>query len=252
MNSDDLKNVSADDTTTTENVVVEEQTIENTVAAEPVVEEETPAATTEEATAEETPVEETTAEEAPSEEASTESTEEAAAAEEPEVEPAEEAPAQSEADIYRERLMRLQADFDNYRKRMARDKADMIKSANAELLSAMLPALDHIDSALASLEKTVAAPAPAEGEEAKPAEPNPYIEGFKLIQNELLRGLDKFGLKPVESLGKPFDVEYHEALSKMPTDSVPPEHVLFEVRKGYTLNGKVLRAAQVIVSVPVE
>ncbi|MBQ2282052.1 MAG: nucleotide exchange factor GrpE [Kiritimatiellae bacterium] len=248
MNSDDLKNVSADDTTTTENVVVEEQTIENTVAAEPAVEEETPAAPTEE-----TPVEETTAEEAPAEEAATESTEEAAAAaEEPEVEPAEEAPAQSEADIYRERLMRLQADFDNYRKRMARDKADMIKSANAELLSAMLPALDHIDSALASLEKTVAAPAPAEGEEAKPAEPNPYIEGFKLIQNELLRGLDKFGLKPVESLGKPFDVEYHEALSKMPTDSVPPEHVLFEVRKGYTLNGKVLRAAQVIVSVPVE
>lgn len=247
MNSDDLKNVSADDTTTTENVVVEEQTIENTVAAEPAVEEETPAAPTEEA-----PVEETTAEEAPAEEAATESTEEAPAAEEPEVEPAEEAPAQSEADIYRERLMRLQADFDNYRKRMARDKADMIKSANAELLSAMLPALDHIDSALASLEKTVAAPAPAEGEEAKPAEPNPYIEGFKLIQNELLRGLDKFGLKPVESLGKPFDVEYHEALSKMPTDSVPPEHVLFEVRKGYTLNGKVLRAAQVIVSVPVE
>ena len=248
MNSDDLKNVSADDTTTTENVVVEEQTIENTVAAEPVVEEETPAASTEE----KTPTEETTAEEAPAEEAATESTEEAPAAEEPEVEPAEEAPAQSEADIYRERLMRLQADFDNYRKRMARDKADMIKSANAELLSAMLPALDHIDSALASLEKTVAAPAPAEGEEAKPAEPNPYIEGFKLIQNELLRGLDKFGLKPVESLGKPFDVEYHEALSKMPTDSVPPEHVLFEVRKGYTLNGKVLRAAQVIVSVPVE
>lgn len=247
MNSDDLKNVSADDTTTTENVVVEEQTIENTVAAEPVVEEETPAATTEE-----TPVEETTVEEVSAEEAATESTEEAPAAEEPEVEPAEEAPAQSEADIYRERLMRLQADFDNYRKRMARDKADMIKSANAELLSAMLPALDHIDSALASLEKTVAAPAPAEGEEAKPAEPNPYIEGFKLIQNELLRGLDKFGLKPVESLGKPFDVEYHEALSKMPTDSVPPEHVLFEVRKGYTLNGKVLRAAQVIVSVPVE
>lgn len=247
MNSDDLNNVSADDTTTTENVVVEEQTIENTVAAEPVVEEETPAAPTEE-----TPVEETTAEEAPAEEAATESTEEAPAAEELEVESAEEAPAQSEADIYRERLMRLQADFDNYRKRMARDKADMIKSANAELLSAMLPALDHIDSALASLEKTVAAPAPAEGEEAKPAEPNPYIEGFKLIQNELLRGLDKFGLKPVESLGKPFDVEYHEALSKMPTDSVPPEHVLFEVRKGYTLNGKVLRAAQVIVSVPVE
>jgi molecular chaperone GrpE len=47
-------------------------------------------------------------------------------------------------------------------------------------------------------------------------------------------------------------VEVHEALSKMPSDSVAPEHVLFEVRKGYMLNGKVLRAAQVIVSAPVE
>lgn len=166
-------------------------------------------------------------------------------AEEPEVEPeVEEAQQPSEAEIYRERLIRLQADFDNYRKRMARDKADMIKSANADLLSAMLPALDHIDHALASLEKTTA------GTEA--TESNPYIEGFKLIQNELLRGLDKFGLSPIESIGKPFDVEVHEALSKMPSDSVAPEHVLFEVRKGYMLNGKVLRAAQVIVSAPVE
>lgn len=185
----------------------------------------------EEPTAEENPAEEPTAEENP--------------AEEPEVEPeVEEAQQPSEAEIYRERLIRLQADFDNYRKRMARDKADMIKSANADLLSAMLPALDHIDHALASLEKTTA------GTEA--TESNPYIEGFKLIQNELLRGLDKFGLSPIESIGKPFDVEVHEALSKMPSDSVAPEHVLFEVRKGYMLNGKVLRAAQVIVSAPVE
>lgn len=170
--------------------------------------------------------------------------------EEPVVEQPEEQPQQpSEAEVYRDRLIRLQADFDNYRKRIARDKVDMIKSANADLLSAMLPALDHIDHALASLEKTVAAP--TDGETSN-IEPNPYIEGFKLIQNELLRGLDKFGLKPIESIGKPFDVEYHEALSKMPSDDIAPEHVLFEVRKGYTLNGKVLRAAQVIVSAAVE
>lgn len=169
---------------------------------------------------------------------------EASATEEPVVESTEEVQQPSEAEVYRDRLIRLQADFDNYRKRMARDRADMIKSANADLLSAMLPALDHIDHALASLEKTTA------GTEA--TESNPYIEGFKLIQNELLRGLDKFGLSPIESIGKPFDVEVHEALSKMPSDSIAPEHVLFEVRKGYMLNGKVLRAAQVIVSAPVE
>lgn len=210
-------------------------------AAENAAEEPTAAenAAAEEPTAEENAAEEPTAEENPAAEPEVEP------AAEPEVEPeVEEAQQPSEAEIYRERLIRLQADFDNYRKRMARDKADMIKSANADLLSAMLPALDHIDHALASLEKTTA------GTEA--TESNPYIEGFKLIQNELLRGLDKFGLSPIESIGKPFDVEVHEALSKMPSDSVAPEHVLFEVRKGYMLNGKVLRAAQVIVSAPVE
>lgn len=225
MNKDDLK----------EDSVVTEPTDTTSNVEEPINENST------EAVEIEVKVEE------PAAEASANSAE----AEEPIVEAPEVQEQQpSEAEVYRDRLIRLQADFDNYRKRMARDKADMIKSANADLLSAMLPALDHIDHALASLEKTVAAP--AEGSEAAPAEPNPYIEGFKLIQNELLRGLDKFGLKPIEVLGKPFDVEYHEALSKMPSDSVAPEHVLFEVRKGYTLNGKVLRAAQVIVSAAAE
>lgn len=190
---------------------------------------------TEEVPVEESPVDESTSEEI----------------QEPVVEVVEEEVQQpSEAAIYLERLTRLHADFENYRKRVARDKADMIKSANAELLEAILPSLDLIDHALASLEKTAATP----GDETSTGEaaPNPYVEGFKLIQSELLRGLGKFGLKPIESIGKPFDVEYHEALSKMPSDSVAPEHVLFEVRKGYTLNDKVLRATQVIVSAPIE
>ncbi len=227
MNENDLKEAS-----TTEEVIAEEAT-NNQQAEEnnPTLEE-----SSTEQLAEESPIEASSAE---------------SSSEEPIVEaPEEEQKQPTEAEIYRDRLIRLQADFDNYRKRIARDRADMIKSANADLLSAMLPALDHIDHALASLEKTVATPTEAEGE-AK-VESNPYIEGFKLIQNELLRGLDKFGLKPIESIGKPFDVEFHEALSKMPSDSIAPEHVLFEVRKGYTLNGKVLRAAQVIVSTPVE
>ena len=231
MNEDDLKQVPQEEETINVNP---------DIAADeaPQVDEADSPKTPDVSSTEEPAAEELAAEEPATEEPAVEEP----AAEEPVVE--EKQP--TEAEIYRDRLVRLQADFDNYRKRMVRDKADMIKSANADLLSAMLPALDHIDHALASLEKNVA-PADASDEAAK-AEPNPYIEGFKLIQNELLRGLEKFGLKPIDSIGKPFDVEVHEALSKMPSDSVPPEHVLFEVRKGYTLNGKVLRAAQVIVS----
>lgn len=231
MNEDDLKQVPQEEETINVNPDI---AADEALQVDEADSQETPdVSSTEEPAAEEPAAEEPATEESVAEEP---------AAEEPVVE--EKQP--TEAEIYRDRLVRLQADFDNYRKRMVRDKADMIKSANADLLSAMLPALDHIDHALASLEKNVA-PADASDEAAK-AEPNPYIEGFKLIQNELLRGLEKFGLKPIDSIGKPFDVEVHEALSKMPSDSVPPEHVLFEVRKGYTLNGKVLRAAQVIVS----
>ncbi|MBQ8570429.1 MAG: nucleotide exchange factor GrpE [Kiritimatiellae bacterium] len=244
MNNDDLKEdtvvTEANDCASDVQQPVDEETAQ-AVEAEAQATEPAAENAAEEPTAEENPAEEPTAAENAAEEPAAEEN----PAAEPEVEPeVEEAQQPSEAEIYRERLIRLQADFDNYRKRMARDKADMIKSANADLLSAMLTALDHIDHALASLEKTTA------GTEA--TESNPYIEGFKLIQNELLRGLDKFGLSPIESIGKPFDVEVHEALSKMPSDSVAPEHVLFEVRKGYMLNGKVLRAAQVIVSAPVE
>lgn len=237
MNEDDLKQVPQEEETINVNPDIAADEAPQVDEADS---QETPdVSSTEEPATEESAVEESAAEEPAAEDTATD---DASQVEEPVVE--EKQP--TEAEIYRDRLVRLQADFDNYRKRMVRDKADMIKSANADLLSAMLPALDHIDHALASLEKNVA-PADASDEAAK-AEPNPYIEGFKLIQNELLRGLEKFGLKPIDSIGKPFDVEVHEALSKMPSDSVPPEHVLFEVRKGYTLNGKVLRAAQVIVS----
>ncbi len=242
MNEDDLKQVPQEEETINVNPDIAADEAPQVDEADS---QETPdVSSTEESAAEEPATEESAAEEPATEESATEdtATDGASQVEEPVVE--EKQP--TEAEIYRDRLVRLQADFDNYRKRMVRDKADMIKSANADLLSAMLPALDHIDHALASLEKNVA-PADA-SDEATKAEPNPYIEGFKLIQNELLRGLEKFGLKPIDSIGKPFDVEVHEALSKMPSDSVPPEHVLFEVRKGYTLNGKVLRAAQVIVS----
>lgn len=242
MNEDDLKQVPQEEETINVNPDIAADEAPQVDEADS---QETPdVSSTEESAAEEPVIEEPAVEESVAEEPAAEdtATDDASQVEEPVVE--EKQP--TEAEIYRDRLVRLQADFDNYRKRMVRDKADMIKSANADLLSAMLPALDHIDHALASLEKNVAL-ADASDEAAK-AEPNPYIEGFKLIQNELLRGLEKFGLKPIDSIGKPFDVEVHEALSKMPSDSVPPEHVLFEVRKGYTLNGKVLRAAQVIVS----
>ena len=142
----------------------------------------------------------------------------------------------SEEQVLRDKLLRLHADFDNYRKRVARDHSDMVKQSNADLIESLLPVLDHIGHAETMMEKTAGADAA------------PYLEGFRMVKNELLKTLSGYGLKPIETVGTPFDANVHEALSTMPSDVAAPDDVLFEVRGGYLLNGRVLRAAQVIVA----
>ncbi|MGI5868800.1 MAG: nucleotide exchange factor GrpE [Kiritimatiellia bacterium] len=144
--------------------------------------------------------------------------------------------AESEEARLRDRLLRLQADFDNYRKRIARDHVDMVKRANEDLVESLLPVLDHFAHAEASVEK-----------EAR-ADIAPYLEGFRLVRNELARVLESFGVQPIAALGLPFDANLHDALSLMPSEEAEPGTVLFETRKGYTLNGRVLRPSQVIVA----
>jgi molecular chaperone GrpE len=133
-------------------------------------------------------------------------------------------------------LLRLRADFDNYRKRVARDAIETIKRANEDLIEALLPALDHFASAETMMEQKA-------GPEAAP-----YLEGFRMVKNELARALESYGLKPVPALDLPFDANLHEAISTRLSESSPPGTVLFEARKGYTLNGKLLRASQVVVA----
>lgn len=163
-----------------------------------------------------------------------------AAAPEP---PAEEAPAPEtpaepdETERLKDRLLRLQADFDNYRKRQARDRADWIRQANADLIEALLPVLDQTDQALAAL-------APKAADEAA----KPWLDGFEIVRKTFLQALEKFGAKPLESpVGKPLDPNSAEALSTLATGKAEPGTVVFEIRKGYELGGKVLRAAQVVV-----
>ncbi len=145
-------------------------------------------------------------------------------------------PEPSEADKLRDRLLRLQADFDNYRKRVARDHGEMVKRANEDLVEAILPVLDHFGHAEASMEKDVRSDIAA------------YLEGFRLVRDELVRVLDSFGVKPIESAGAVFDATRHEAVAIMPSETAEPGTVLFESRKGYLLHGRVLRPSQVIVA----
>ena len=144
--------------------------------------------------------------------------------------------AKAEAAALKDRLLRLQADFDNFRKRQARDRAEWIQQSNADLLEELLPVLDQTDAAIASVSKD-------SSEAAKP-----FREGFELVRRTFLNAVAKFGLKPVEGVvGKPLDTATSEAITIMKTGQAAPGCVVYETRKGYSLNGKVLRAAQVVV-----
>ena len=144
--------------------------------------------------------------------------------------------AKAEAAALKDRLLRLQADFDNFRKRQARDRAEWIQQSNADLLEELLPVLDQTDAAIASVSKD-------SSEAAKP-----FREGFELVRRTFLNAVGKFGLKPVEGVvGKPLDTATSEAITIMRTGQAEPGCVVYETRKGYSLNGKVLRAAQVVV-----
>jgi len=131
-------------------------------------------------------------------------------------------------------LLRKAAEFENYKKRVENESITIIKFANEELITEILPALDDLERSL------------------KAGKDNQNFEtlyrGIELIYQKLQKTLESQGLKAFDTVGKEFDVQYHDALMQTPRADVPPHTVLEEVQKGYTLNGKVIRHAKVIVS----
>ena len=137
-----------------------------------------------------------------------------------------------------DRMLRVAADFENYKKRAAREKEELIKFSNEEVIKAILPFVDNLERAVDHSEK------------ARDVES--LVEGVKLTIQQLLQALSKFGLSPIESLGKPFDPAFHEAVMVVATDQHQPNHVVEEFRKGYLLHDRLIRPAAVSVSKPSE
>ena len=127
---------------------------------------------------------------------------------------------------------RTMADFDNFRKRTARDREELFKSAAADILKDLLPTVDNLALAL---------------DKAADKE-DPFVKGVQLVYDGLVKMLADHGAVPVDSLGEPLDTNFHEAIATLPSPEVPEGHVMTEVKRGWLLNGKVLRAAQVVVS----
>ncbi len=157
---------------------------------------------------------------------------EAAAADEVQAEATEEAPPQAAAPDWKGMYARMTADFDNFRKRTAREREDLFKSAAAQIIKDILPTVDNLALAL-----------------DKAANPeDPFVAGVKLVYTGLLDMLATHGATPIDSLGEPLNTDFHEAIATLPSAEVEEGHVMNEVKRGWLLNGKLLRVAQVVVS----
>ena len=125
------------------------------------------------------------------------------------------------------------ADFDNYKKRAARDREDVYRYAESDILKDILPVVDNLALALAN---------------AKDKD-NEFVKGVQLVYDGLLKALADHGAKPMEDLvGKELDPNFHEAIATLPSAEVEEGKISNVAKTGWTLNDKLLRAAQVVVS----
>jgi molecular chaperone GrpE len=139
-----------------------------------------------------------------------------------------------EIDELKDKYVRLVADFDNFRKRNAKERLDLIQTASKDVLSRLLPVLDDTERAEKQLQTAQDTAA--------------LREGVSLVFNKLRSTLQSAGLKPMESVGKDFNPEFHEAITEVPAPAPAMKgKVLDEVEKGYYLNDKIIRFAKVVV-----
>lgn len=133
-----------------------------------------------------------------------------------------------------ERFLRLAADFDNYKKRVAREYEEMVRTANVRLLRSMLDVFDNFDRALAG--------------GASEGSPDAYRKGMELIHSQFNDLLSREGVTAIESLGKPFDPNLHEAVMQMVSNQYDEGIICQEIQKGYLIDNRVVRHARVVVS----
>ncbi|WP_457573279.1 nucleotide exchange factor GrpE [Desulfolithobacter sp.] len=139
----------------------------------------------------------------------------------------------------KERMLRIAADADNFKKRMEREKENLVKYAGETILRELLSTVDNLERALEQ-----AATETVDAEKKLEA----LIEGLELTHRGLVSTLEKFDVKPIESVGKEFDPNEHEALTMEQSDEVPQGHVAREFVKGYRFKDRLLRDAKVAVS----
>lgn len=129
-----------------------------------------------------------------------------------------------------DQLLRLTAEFDNFRRRTLKEKDDLRLTANADLLSSLLPVLDNFERALIH------------------AENSPVLEGILMVQKQLIEILNNNGLTKVGEVGEAFDPKIHDAIMQEERDAAAADTILEVLQPGYRFHDKLLRAAMVKVA----
>ena len=144
------------------------------------------------------------------------------------------AEALTEIDSLKDKYLRQVAEFDNYRKRTLKEKTELILNGGEKVLSALLPVLDDLDRAMQNIEKS--------------NDVETLKEGVTLIIDKLTKILQGQGLQKMDTVGKEFDTDFHEAVALIPApEEAQKNHVIDCVQPGYMLNEKVIRHAKVVV-----
>ena len=141
---------------------------------------------------------------------------------------------EKEIQEYKDRLLRKAAEFENYKRRTENDQLNLLKYAAESFIVKLLPTVDDFERSLKHMENA--------------QDVNSIKEGIKLVYDKFMKVLKDQGVTKIESVGKPFDVDYHEAMMQRKEEGAEPHTVLDEIETGYMYKDKVIRHAKVIVS----
>jgi molecular chaperone GrpE len=144
-------------------------------------------------------------------------------------------PKKDEVD-FKAKYFYIAAEMDNYRKRMEREKENLVKYGNERVLSDLLQVVDNF-------ERTIDMLKPDQDPKMKNV-----VTGLDMVKKQFIDALSKHGLTPVESVGKDFDPHLHEAVAQEYAEGKKPNEVIKDFQKCYTLYGRLLRAAKVVVA----
>lgn len=145
-------------------------------------------------------------------------------------------PKGKEEEDFKAKYYYLAAEFDNMKKRFEREKENLLKFGNEKVLSQLVGVVDNFDLTVAALKND------------NDDKIQNIVKGIDMIRNQFLDVLKQNGLTQVESLGKAFDPNFHEAVAQAPAPGKDEQEIITEYQRGYLLNGRLLRAAKVVVA----